>query len=105
MLILLPILVWFLCKGGDAVIGRLSQDSNIYNEPSTNSTLVVNISGDQNVTIIGDVTGYYEVEFINPETGELSTGYIDKGNIVTEGQDETEASEEATEETEESETT
>lgn len=105
MLILLPILVWFLCKGGDAVIGRLSQDSNIYNEPSTNSTLVVNISGDQNVTIIGDVTGYYEVEFINPETGELSTGYIDKGNIVTEGQNETEASEEATEETEESETT
>ena len=105
MLILLPILVWLLCKGGDAVIGRLSQDTNIYNEPSTNSTLVVNISGDQNVTIIGDVTDYYEIEFVNPETGELSTGYIDKGNVVTEGQNETEASEEATEETEESETT
>ena len=105
MLILLPILVWLLCKGGDAVIGRLSQDANIYNEPSTNSTLVVNISGDQNVTIIGDVTDYYEIEFVNPETGELSTGYIDKGNVVTEEQNETEASEEATEETEESEIT
>lgn len=104
ILILLPILVWFLCKGGDAVIGRLSQESNIYNEPSTNSTLVVNISGDQNVTIIGDVTDYYEIEFVNPETGELSKGYIDKGNVITEEQDETEVSEEATEATEEPET-
>ena len=105
MLILLPILVWFLCKGGDAVIGRLSQDANIYNEPSANSMLVVNISGDQNVTIIGDMTGYYEIEFVNPETGELSTGYIDKGDVVTEAQNETEASEEATEATGESEMT
>ena len=100
MLILLPVLVWFLCKGGDAVIGRLSKDANIYNEPSTNSTLVVNISGDQNVTIIGDATDYYEIEFVNPETGELSTGYIDKGDVVTEEQNEMEDSEEATEESE-----
>ena len=59
-----------------------------------------NITVENNITVIGDVPYYYEVEFINPETGELVTGYIYKGNIIAEEQDETELQEEVTEPTE-----
>lgn len=105
MMLLLPILVYFLCRGGDTLIARLSKDAVMYENPSAASNLIVNVSGDQNVTIIGDATNYYQVEFVNPETGETMTGYIDKENIVAEESEATEVQTEESEVTEETEAT
>ena len=65
----------------------------MYDEPSSKSNTVVNITVDQSVTIIGEVPYYYEVEYTDPETGELVTGYIYKANIATDEQSEEDSSE------------
>ena len=60
----------------------------MYEEPTSTSNVVNNISVEQNVTIIGDAPYFYEVEFVDPETGETVTGYIYKGNLVINDQKE-----------------
>lgn len=103
--ILLPILLLIADWGFSSWQARTVKDSHIYEEPTSASSIVYNVTVENNVTVVGDVPYYYEVEFVNPETGELVTGYIYKGNIEAEEPDETEVHVEATEATEESEPT
>lgn len=98
--ILFPILLLIADWGFSSWQARSTKDSRVYEEPVSTSSVVYNITVENNITVIGDVPYYYEVEFINPETGELVTGYIYKGNIIAEEQDETELQEEVTEPTE-----
>lgn len=103
--ILLPILLLIADWGFSSWQARTVKDSHIYEEPTSASSIVYNVTVENNVTVVGDVPYYYEVEFVNQETGELVTGYIYKGNIEAEEPDETEVHVEATEATEESEPT
>lgn len=98
--ILFPILLLIADWGFSSWQARSTKDSRVYEEPVSTSSVVYNITVENNITVIGDVPYYYEVEFINPETGELVTGYIYKGNIIAKEQDETELQEEVTEPTE-----
>ena len=63
---------------------RPVKDSQVYQEPVSSSNVVYNLTVENTVTVIGDVPYYYEVEFINPETGESLIGYIYKGNLAAE---------------------
>lgn len=103
--ILLPILLLIADWGFSSWQARTVKDSHVYEEPTSTSSIVYNVTVENNVTIIGDVPYYYEVEFVTPETGELVTGYIYKGNVEAEEPDETEVQEQATEATDESEST
>lgn len=58
------------------------KDSKVYEEPKSTSSIVYNVSVENNITVIGDVPYYYEVEFPNPDTGEMVIGYIYKKNLV-----------------------
>lgn len=90
---------------------RAVKDSQVYEEPKSTSNVVYNLTVENNVTVIGDVPYYYEVEFVNPETGEQMIGYVYKANLAAEEPEETEAqeveevAEAETEATEESEAT
>lgn len=63
---------------------RPVKDSQVYQEPVSSSNVVYNLTVENTVTVIGDVPYYYEVEFVNPETGESMIGYIYKGNLAAE---------------------
>jgi len=82
-----------------------NKDSRVYEEPATTSTVVYNITINNPVTVIGDVPYYYEVEFPNPETGELIRGYISKRNLTADATEDIELQEDETEATEVPETT
>lgn len=82
-----------------------NKDSRVYEEPASTSTVVYNITINNPVTVIGDVPYYYEVEFPNPETGELVRGYISKRNLTADAIEDIEVQEDATEATEVPETT
>ena len=90
---------------------RAVKDSQVYEEPKSTSNVVYNLTVENNVTVIGDAPYYYEVEFVNPETGKQMIGYVYKANLVAEEPEETENQEEEerwgeeTETTEESEAT
>lgn len=98
--ILFPILLLIADWGFSSWQARSTKDSRVYEEPVSTSSVVYNLTVENNITVIGDVPYYYEVEFINPETEELVTGYIYKGNIIAEEQGETELQEEVPEATE-----
>lgn len=82
--ILLPVLLTLLQIGAPIWLARLVRDSQVYEEPASASSVVYNLTVEDNVTVIGDVPYYYEVEFVNPETGEVVIGYVYKGNVVEE---------------------
>lgn len=77
-----------------------NKDSHVYEEPKTTSTVVYNITVNNPVTVIGDVPYYYEVEFPNPETGEMVRGYISKRNLTADVTEDIEVQEDGTEATE-----
>lgn len=79
--------------GVSAWEARPVKDSQVYQEPASTSNVVYNLTVENNVTVVGNVPYYYEVEIVNPKTGELVKGYVYKGNITTEEADETEAGE------------
>ena len=80
---------------------RPVKDSQVYQEPVSSSNVVYNLTVENTVTVIGDVPYYYEVEFVNPETGESLIGYIYKGNLAAEESEDVDIpEEEATEATE-----
>lgn len=91
MQVLLPliqaILYGLITFGAAALIASANKDARVYEEPTSSSNVVYNISVEQNVTIVGDVPYFYEVEFPDPETGETVTGYIYKGNLVISDQE------------------
>jgi hypothetical protein len=75
---------------------RPVKDSQVYQEPVSTSNVVYNLTVENTVTVVGDVPYYYEVEFVNPETGEQVIGYIYKGNlteVVSDAPEDVEASE------------
>lgn len=81
-LLLIPIILTVLFDLiGDFVNGVFSKPSKVYEEPKATSNIVVNVSGEQNVTIVNEVPYYYEILCTDPETGEEKTGYIYKNNI------------------------
>ena len=73
---------------------RPVKDSQVYQEPVSSSNVVYNLTVENTVTVIGDVPYYYEVEFVNPETGESMIGYIYKGNLAAEESEDIEIQEE-----------
>lgn len=98
--ILLPILLLFADWGFTCWQARATTDAHVYEEPVATSNVVYNITVDNNVTVIGDVPYYYEVEFVDPETGEPMIGYVYKGNLVADESEETVTQEEVPEATE-----
>ena len=60
----------------------VAKDARVYEEPSSKSNVVVNVTVEQHVNIVNVVPYYYEVEITDPETGEVMTGYVYKGNIM-----------------------
>lgn len=97
---LLLVLIAFLLQNYQA---RLDKDSQVYAEPTATSNVVYNLTVENHITIIGEAPYYYEVEFVNPETGEPVTGYVYKGNVTVEEPEET-VTQEETEDTEGGET-
>ena len=72
----------------------------MYEEPTATSSVVYNLTVENNVTVIGDAPYFYEVEFVNPENGEPMIGYVYKGNLVADESEETVTQEEVPEATE-----
>lgn len=68
--------------------GILIKPANVYEEPKSSSNIVVNINVDQNVTIVNEVPYYYEILYMDSETGEEKTGYVYKNNIEIVDEDE-----------------
>ena len=71
----------------DYLSGNLLKPANMYEEPTSTSSVVINVDVDQNVTIIDSVPYYYEVVCTDPETGEQFVGYIYKPNVAIEPTD------------------
>lgn len=92
MQVLLPliqaILYGLIAFGAASLIASVNKDARVYEKPTSTSNVVNNISVEQNVTIIGDAPYFYEVEFVDLETGETVTGYIYKGNLIINDQEE-----------------
>ena len=89
---LLFMLIQTICMMVQTWQARPVKDSQVYQEPTSTSNVVYNVTVENNLTIIDDVPYYYKVEFPNPETGELVTGYIYKGNLSEVTLDSTETS-------------
>lgn len=64
------------------ISGVLIKKSNIYEEPTSKSSVVMNVDVNQNVTIVNSVPYYYEVMYIDPDSGEEKTGYLYKPNVI-----------------------
>lgn len=92
--ILLPILLLLADWGFSCWQARATKDAHVYEEPVATSNVVYNLTVENNVTVIGDEPYYYEVEFVNPETGEQMIGYVYKANLAAEEPEETETQEE-----------
>ena len=75
LLVILPLLasIW---------TARPVKDTQVYEEPTSTSNVVYNVTVENNITVIGDAPYFYKVEFPDPETGELVTGYIYKANLA-----------------------
>lgn len=96
LILLFPFLVNLLSSLlSPALTALVTKNAQVYEEPISTSCVVYNVTVENNITVIGDAPYYYEVEFTDPETGELQTGYIYKGNVTVEQPEETVAQEEA----------
>ncbi len=91
---LLLMFIQTICMMVSTWQARPVKDSQVYQEPVSTSNVVYNLTVENNVTVIGDAPYYYEVEFVNPETGEPMTGYIYKANITATDKDEADEQEE-----------
>jgi len=72
------------------VTGVLTKKSNLYEEATATSNVLVNIDADQNITIVNEVPYYYEIIYTDAETGEELRGYVYKANVLTEHKNNTE---------------
>lgn len=68
----------------DWISAKLNKNSNVYEEPTTSSSVVINIKVESDIIIIDSVPYYYQVIYTDPETGEEFIGYIPKKNVETE---------------------
>ena len=98
-----PLLVQIILMIVSIILGQIfSQpaititNSNIYLEPVSNSTIIYQTTINQNINIIGDAPYYYNVQLVDPQTGDEYQGYIYKRNVSVDSpttEDDTEASE------------
>ena len=101
--LLWPFLLVVLQIAASIWLARPVKDAQVYEEPTSTSNVVYNVTVENNITVIGDAPYFYKVEFPDPETGELVTGYIYKANLAevvpdaTENTETTETSPETTE--------
>ena len=79
---LLFVFIQTICMLVQTWQARPVKDSQVYQEPTSTSNVVYNLTVEHNVTIIGDAPYFYEAEFVNPETGEKLVGYIYKANVI-----------------------
>ncbi|MBR5546638.1 MAG: hypothetical protein IKU70_06625 [Clostridia bacterium] len=56
-------------------------NSNIYEAPVSNSSIVYNTTINQTINIIGEAPYYYNVILVDPQTGTEYQGYIYKANV------------------------
>ena len=63
---------------------KLSKTSNVYEEPTTSSGVVINIHAESDIVIVDSIPYYYQVVYTDPETGEEFSGYISKKNVEKE---------------------
>lgn len=86
LLVIIPLLaqIW---------TARPVKNAQVYEEPTSTSHVVYNVTVENNITVIGDAPYFYKVEFRDPETGELVTGYIYKANLAEVVPDATEGTE------------
>lgn len=86
LLVIIPLLaqIW---------TARPVKNAQVYEEPTSTSNVVYNVTVENNITVIGDAPYFYKVEFPDPETGELVTGYIYKANLAEAVPDATESTE------------
>ena len=76
-------LIWaILSTGFSAMTAYASKDAKVYDEPSADSSVVYNITVEQNVTIIGEARYYYEIEVPDTVTEDTIVGYVYKGNLT-----------------------
>lgn len=55
--------------------------TNVYEAPKSTSCVVYNTTVNQTINIIGDVPYYYNIQLVDPQTGEIYQGYISKRNV------------------------
>ena len=91
--ILWPFLLMLIPLLASICLARPVKNSHVYEEPTSTSNVVYNVTVENNITIIGDVPYFYKVEFLDPKTGELVTGYIYKANLTEVDPDATESTE------------
>ena len=68
----------------DWMSAKLSNNSNVYEEPTTSSGVVINIHAESDIVIVDSIPYYYQVVYTDPETGEEFSGYISKKNVEKE---------------------
>ena len=68
----------------DWISAKLNKSSNVYEEPTASSGVVININVESEIIVIDSVPYYYQVIYTDPETGEEFRGYIPKKNVETE---------------------
>lgn len=68
----------------DWITAKLNRNSNVYEEPTASSGVVINVNVESDIIIIDSVPYYYQVVYTDPETGEEFRGYIPKKNVDSE---------------------
>ncbi len=67
----------------DFIDGFIIKKAKIYQEPKSDSEVVINIDVEQNVIILDSVPYYYKVKIEDEQTDNQFIGYIYKSNIKT----------------------
>lgn len=67
-----------VCSTG---IGQALFPAKVYEEPTTQASIIYHIEQHQQVIIIGEVPYYYEIETKDVETNEIKTGYVSKRSV------------------------
>lgn len=91
--ILYPFLLMIIPLLTSIWLARPVKNAQVYEEPTSTSNVVYNVTVENNITVVGDAPYFYKVEFPDPETGELVTGYIYKANLAEVVPDATESAE------------
>ncbi len=80
--ILIPLLITLIGSFVGIKFGTTTRETNVYIEPNSDSAVIYNITGDNNVLIIDDVPYYYKVKVSGTENDAEIIGYAYKGNII-----------------------
>ena len=80
--IIIPILVGLVTNLASTWISaKIDKAANVYDQPAADSSVVINIDVNSEITIIDSVPYYYQVVYTDSETGEEFSGYISKKNV------------------------